>query len=161
MVIKESMRIYPPAWLLTRQAQEDIQIGGYNIPKGTLIMMSPYVMHRDERYFAEPDRFLPDRWANDFEKSIPRYAYFPFGGGPRVCIGQGFAMMEAQLILATTAQRYHLSLAPDQKVEMQPLITLRPRNGLHMTIKQREGRSERSRRMPSIGIEASPSRAMH
>ncbi len=138
MVIKESMRIYPPAWLLTRQAQEDIQIGGYNIPKGTLIMMSPYVMHRDERYFAEPDRFLPDRWANDFEKSIPRYAYFPFGGGPRVCIGQGFAMMEAQLILATTAQRYHLSLAPDQKVEMQPLITLRPRNGLHMTIKQRE-----------------------
>ena len=138
MVIKESMRIYPPAWLLTRQAQEDIQIGGYDIPKGTLIMMSPYVMHRDERYFAEPDRFLPDRWANNFEKSIPRYAYFPFGGGPRVCIGQGFAMMEAQLVLATIAQRYHLALAPDQKVEMQPLITLRPRNGLHMTIKQRE-----------------------
>jgi cytochrome P450 len=138
MVIKEAMRLHPPAWIMSRQAMEDVNIGGYDVAKGSLILISPYVMHRDLRYFEEPERFLPERWANDFEKRIPRYAYFPFGGGPRVCIGQGFAMMETQLILATIAQRYYLSLAPDQQVEMQPMITLRPRNGLRMTVKLRD-----------------------
>jgi cytochrome P450 len=106
MVVKESMRLYPPAWLLSREAKRDFEVYGYSIRKGAQVLMSQWVMHRDARYFDRPEEFRPERWADEQTKSLPRFAYFPFGGGPRVCIGTSYAMMEAILILATTAQRH-------------------------------------------------------
>lgn len=138
-IIKESLRLYPPAWVLNgRQATEDTTIGDYHIPKGATIFISPYVLHRLPQYFAQPDLFDPERFAPENEKLIPRYAYIPFGAGARVCIGNSFAMMEARLILATIAQRYRLQLAPDQKVTLNPQITLSPKHGLPMHISQRK-----------------------
>lgn len=138
-IIKESLRLYPPAWVLNgRQATEDTTIGDYYIPKGATIFISPYVLHRLPQYFAQPDLFDPERFAPENEKLIPRYAYIPFGAGARVCIGNSFAMMEARLILATIAQRYRLQLAPDQKVTLNPQITLSPKHGLPMHISQRK-----------------------
>ena len=138
MVLKEAMRLYPPAWLLSRMAMEDVSIGGYDLPKESLIFISPYAMHHDARYFADPERFDPERFAPDRAKEIPSYAYFPFGGGPRVCIGQSFAMMEARLILATIAQRYQFSLEPGYQAELDPTLTLRPRNGIPMHLATRK-----------------------
>ena len=132
MVIKESMRLYPPAWIGSREATEDITLGGYDIARGSIVVMSQYVMHRHPRYFDEPEQFMPERFAD--EDRIPRYAYFPFGGGPRVCIGNSFAMMEAALVLATIMQRYHLALVPGRQVEPEPLVTLRPRDGIWMEV---------------------------
>lgn len=126
MIIKESMRLYPPAWIIGRVAIEEIAIGGYTLAKGSIVLLSPYVMHHSPRYFDQPEVFRPERFAEGEEILIPRYTYFPFGGGPRVCIGQSFAMMEAVLVLATIMQRHHLTLASDQKVKMDPLVTLRP-----------------------------------
>jgi cytochrome P450 len=126
-VIKESMRLYPPVWTLEgRRAIQDLEIGEYHVPRGTIMLLSPWLAHRDKRYFVEPERFNPARWTEAFSKSLPRYAYFPFGGGPRLCIGQSFATMEAVLILATVAQRFKLSLSPGQDVVPYPSITLRP-----------------------------------
>jgi cytochrome P450 len=138
MVIKESMRLYPPAWIIAREAIEPVTIGGYAVSRGSIIMMSPYITQRDPRYFEEPESFRPERFAPELEKTIPRYAYFPFGGGPRICIGQSFAMMEARLLLATIAQRYRLSLVPDHQVAVEPVVTLRPRHGIQMSLALRE-----------------------
>lgn len=135
-VIKEAMRLYPPVTDIGREATQDCEIGGYRIPKGTTLMISQWVMHRDERYFADPEKFDPERWANDFEKQLPRGVYFPFGDGPRVCIGKSFALMEAVLILATIAQQFELSLVPEQSIELQPSITLRPKQGIQVLLKQ-------------------------
>lgn len=144
MVIKETLRLYPPAWILNgRTPTEDVEIGGYTIPRGSLVFLSPYVMHRDPRNFAEPEQFRPERWADGLEKRIPRYAYFPFGGGPRVCIGNQFALMEARLVLATIARRYRLTLEPNQQVIPDPLITLRPRYGIRMRVVERARQSIR------------------
>ncbi|MEZ4671956.1 MAG: cytochrome P450 [Anaerolineae bacterium] len=138
-VIKEALRLNPPAWILNgRKPLTDLQIGGYTIPKGSLIFLSPYVMHRDPRYFDNPSAFIPERWADGLEKRIPRYAYFPFGGGPRVCIGNQFALMEAKLVLATIAGRYSLSLASSKAVELDPLVTLRPKDGIAMRLSARQ-----------------------
>ncbi|MBE9102701.1 cytochrome P450 [Vacuolonema iberomarrocanum] len=134
MVIQEAMRLYPPVTDLTRAATQECEIGGYTLPKGTTLIASQWVMHRDPRYFIAPELFEPNRWANDFEKSLPRGVYFPFGDGPRVCIGKGFAMMEAVLLLATIAQSFHLELAPDQVIEPQPSVTLRPKNGIQVIL---------------------------
>jgi len=138
-VLKEAMRLYPPAWTLNaREPAEDVTLdSGYTIPKGTQVFITPYVLHRLPRYFAEPDQFRPERFTPQFEESLPRYAYMPFGGGPRVCIGNAFAMMEAQLVLATVAQQYSLQLAPGAKVEPQPLITLTAKNGIPMQLTAR------------------------
>lgn len=137
MVIKESMRLYPPAWATTRIALEDFELGGYHIPKGSFLMTSMYAVHRDKRYWDEPDAFRPERFSPENEANIPKYAYFPFGGGPRVCVGNQFAMMEAQLILGTILQQYSLRLATNQPITPQPLVTLRPLYGLPMTLQPR------------------------
>ncbi|MEW6209244.1 MAG: cytochrome P450 [Acidobacteriota bacterium] len=138
MVLAESMRLYPPAWAMGRQVIDDYKIDSYTIPSGTIILMSPYVMHRDERYYTEPFRFDPERWTEEARQARPRFSYFPFGGGPRVCIGEQFAWMEGVLVLAMLAQRWRMRLAPDQDVKPRPLITLRPKGGIQMKTERRE-----------------------
>lgn len=138
MVIKESMRLYPPAYGVGRLAIEDTTIGGYDVPKGTSIGIFTYFTHRDPRWWDNPEAFIPERFSPENEPNIRRYAYLPFGAGPRVCIGNSFAMMEAQIMLATIAQRYELRLAPGQRVEPEPLITLRPKGGLRMIARERQ-----------------------
>ena len=139
MVLRESMRFYPPVWVIGRRALAPFRLGEYELPADTNVLISQLVMHRDARYFPEPERFDPDRWiAGDPRNvSLPRFAYFPFGGGPRVCIGAGFGMMEAALLLATIAQQFRIRIAPGQTVKMQPTVTLRPRNGIPVTLKRR------------------------
>ncbi len=129
-VIKESMRLYPPAWIISRNAVEADPV--VQIPKGAIVIVSPYVTHRSARHWMAPERFDPDRFSAERASSIPKHAYFPFGGGPRQCIGVGFAMMEAQLLLATIAQRYAFELEPGHKIELDPSITLRPKGGMPM-----------------------------
>jgi cytochrome P450 len=131
MVVQEAMRLYPPAWVITRSVNEADQIGGYDIPAGSLVFISPYVTHRHPRYWDDPEGFDPRR----FEREPAKGAYYPFGAGPRQCIGSAFAMMEAELVLATLAQRVRLELAPGAPVELDPSITLRPKNGLLMTVR--------------------------
>jgi cytochrome P450 len=138
MVVKESMRLYPPAWIIGREAVSGFKINGYSIPAGAQVSMSPWLMHRDPRYFDRPEEFLPERWASELIKQLPKYAYFPFGGGPRLCIGNSFAMMEAILILATIIQRFHLDLAPGQTVKPMPSITLRPKNGVKVIVAKQQ-----------------------
>jgi cytochrome P450 len=131
-VVTESMRLYPPAWVIGRRAMADYPIGEFVAPARSIVFMSPYVMHRDPRYYADADRFLPERWTADFKAALPRFAYFPFGGGSRQCIGEPFAWMELVLLVATIAQRWRLRLVPGHPVAPQPLITLRPRHGIKM-----------------------------
>ncbi len=138
MVVKESMRLYPPAYVMARTAERDTEIGGYVIPRGASVVISQWVLHRDPRFFPEPERFNPDRWTPEFENQLPGFAYFPFGGGPRVCIGAGFAQMEAALLLATIAQRFELCGVPGHEPGLQPAITLRPRHGMRMNVTRRE-----------------------
>ncbi len=135
-VLDESLRLYPPAWVTERMALKDDEIGGYPIPAGTTVVISPYATHRHPGFWPEPESFDPDRFRLEQSDGRPRYAYFPFGGGPRLCIGNNFALLEAQLILATILQRFRLELAPDWKVEPEPLVTLRPKDGLWMRIKE-------------------------
>jgi cytochrome P450 len=130
MVIKESMRVYPPVWVLGYEAAEDTLIGPYTIRKGTAVFMSQWINHHDARWFPEPQAFRPERWADPATKHLPTYAYFPFGGGERLCIGKSFALMEAQLLLGTVAQRYRLDVVPDQTIGLDPSVTLRPAHGL-------------------------------
>ncbi|MFQ3648273.1 MAG: cytochrome P450 [Anaerolineae bacterium] len=132
-VIKETMRLYPPAWSVTREPIVPVRLADkYDLKKGETLMVNIYGIHRDERYFPDPLRFDPERWTPENEKKMHRYQYFPFGAGPRVCIGNSFAMMEARLVLATLAQRFRLTLAPEQIVKPQRVFTLRPRYGMKM-----------------------------
>jgi cytochrome P450 len=136
-VVLEGMRLYPPAWALSRTAIAACDIGGFRVPRGWLVLALPWVVHRDPRFFAEPERFDPDRWCGDFARQLPRHAYFPFGGGPRVCVGNTFAMVEAVLLLATLIQRFRFELVPGHPIVAQPAITLRPKYGLRMTVSRR------------------------
>ncbi|WP_207956045.1 cytochrome P450 [Rubrobacter marinus] len=136
-VMKESMRLYPPAWAVGREAIGDCEIGGYRVPKGTQMFISQYVIQRDERFFRDPEAFDPDRWTNGSTEGLPPYAYFPFGGGPRLCIGNGFAKMEALLLLATVARRFRLELVSGRPPVPQPSITLRPRDGIQTGLRER------------------------
>jgi cytochrome P450 len=136
-IVKESMRLYPPAWVVGREATAECEVGGYQMAAGTTALMSQWVMHRDPRYHEDPQRFDPDRWIAGYEEVLPRFVYFPFGGGSRQCIGASFAMTEARLILATVAQRFEMELAPGQRVEPYPSITLRPKKGIRMTLVER------------------------
>jgi cytochrome P450 len=137
MVVREAMRLYPPAPGFAREPTEDVTIGGYDVPKGSLVTVNTYTMQRDERFFPDAERFDPERFAAGWETRIPRYAYLPFGGGPRMCIGSGFAMMEARLILATVAQRWRLTLDPDVEIEPAQVVTLRPRRAVRMRVRRR------------------------
>jgi cytochrome P450 len=133
-VLLEAMRLYPPAWGMGREAVKDVEIGGYRLPKGSTLFISQWVVHRDPSLFEEADQFRPERWANDLERRLPRFAYFPFGGGPRVCIGNRFAMMEATLVLAVLARRFSFALTPDTKLDLLPTVTLRPRGPVPLLI---------------------------
>lgn len=137
-VIQESMRLFPPAYGIGREAVQDCEIGGYHVPAGTTLFMSPWLMHHDARWFAEPKRFDPDRWSNGLADRLPRHAYMPFGGGPRICIGNTFAMMEAVLLLATIAQRFRLDPVSAAPVTPFPTITLRPRGGVTLRVASRD-----------------------
>ena len=132
-VLDETLRLYPPAWVVSRKAVEEDEIGGYPIPAGQKIFLSPYVTHRREDLWENPEGFDPDRFAPGTGDDRPRFAYFPFGGGPRLCIGQNFALMEATLIVAMVMQRYRLDLVPGHTVDPNPRGTLRPRPGVWMT----------------------------
>jgi len=129
-VITEAMRVYPPVYLIGREATREMTLGGYRVKKGYTIFMSQWVNHRDPRWFSNPDQFLPERWEDGLDKRIPKYAYFPFGGGPRVCIGNSFALMEAAILLATVGQKYRFTLLPDAKIDVNPQITLAPMYGI-------------------------------
>jgi cytochrome P450 len=137
-VVKESMRLYPPAPSIGREALADCEIGGYAVPKGTQIALMQWIVHRDPRWFDQPEAFRPERWDNDLARRIPRCAYFPFGDGPRICIGNQFAMMEAILGLATIYQRFHLELAQGFKLDLMPSVTLRPKGGVRMIVHDRK-----------------------
>ena len=127
-IVMESMRLYPPVFAMGRMSKEPCEIGGFDIPTGTSFLMSQWVSHRDPRYFDSPEEFRPERWADDRMRQLPKFAYFPFGGGPRLCIGAPLAMLEAVLIVATVAQAFRFELVADQKIELFPSVTLRPRN---------------------------------
>jgi cytochrome P450 len=137
MVLAESMRLYPPAWAMGRLAMNDFELGPYYLPKGTNIFASQFVMHRDPRYFPDPERFDPERWTSEVRAARPRFSYFPFGGGARQCIGESFAWVEGVLVLATLAQSWRLRLLPGHPVERQALITLRPKYGMKMRVERR------------------------
>jgi cytochrome P450 len=136
-VIRESMRLYPPAWSLAREVVKEFEVEGYRIPVGANVVMSQWILHHDARLFSDPDRFDPDRWASEACQKLPRFAYFPFGGGARQCIGAGFAFMEAVLLLATIAARFELHLVEDHPVIPVPSFTLRPKHGIRMRLKRR------------------------
>jgi cytochrome P450 len=137
-VIKESLRLHPPAWVITREAAADIQLGSYVIPKGSTIEICQHVMHRDARWFPDPLRFLPERFDAARESNLPKGAYLPFGTGPRYCIGQMFATMEMQVILAMVLQRYRLVLQSDAEIPPQPMVVQRPRGGVPMRVEVRQ-----------------------
>jgi cytochrome P450 len=135
-VVDETLRLYPAGWLFPRFASQRVELAGYDIEAGDMVLASPYVLHRDPRWFDHPFAFDPDRFCEAKRESIGRYTYLPFGGGPRVCIGNSFALMEMQLISATILQHYRLSLVPDQRIEIEPLITIRPKHGIQMDIQR-------------------------
>ena len=136
-MVLESMRLYPPAFIVGREALVDTEVAGYPCPRGTTILMPETVVHRDPRFFERPDDFVPERWRNDFEKRLPHCAYFPFGAGPRICIGNTFAMMEMTLALAMIAQRFQFTLDPGQNITMGVQFTLRPKPGVMTTLTPR------------------------
>jgi len=136
-VLAESMRLFPPAWGVGRKTLEPYSVGGYTIPKGAIVLVSEWVMHHDARFFPDPEVFDPDRWSTGARETRSNFAYFPFGGGARQCIGEDFAWMEGTLLLATIAQKWRLRLVPGHPVEPKPVITLRPKYGMKMTLERR------------------------
>jgi len=135
MVLSEALRLYPPAWLIGRRALVDYELEGYTIRAGSIVIVSPYVTHHDGRFYPDPFRFDPERWTPEQRRQRPRYSYFPFGGGPRVCIGETFAWTEALLVLATLARRWRMR--PLAEAELEPRVTLRPKGGMPMTLTRR------------------------
>jgi cytochrome P450 len=138
MVIKEGMRIFPPVWSIGRQTTEATELAGYPIRRNNMAIIPMWSVHRDARHFPEPEKFIPERFSPENESTLHKYAYLPFGGGPRICIGNAFAMMEARLILASIVQRYQLDLVAGHRVVPEPLVTLRPRYGMRMKLTARK-----------------------
>jgi len=134
MVMKESMRLFPPAWMVGRRALKDYELEGYHLPAGSFAVLSPWVIHHMAEYFVEPERFWPERFDPVAGEKHPSFAYFPFGAGPRMCIGATFAMMEARLLLATIMQRYSPALVPGHRVEPRPMVTLHAKFGMQMVL---------------------------
>ncbi|HVH52896.1 MAG TPA: cytochrome P450, partial [Actinomycetota bacterium] len=137
MVLTESMRILPPAWAIGRRALVDHQAGSYVVPAGSVVIVSPYLLHHDPRWYEDPEAFVPERWRDEERTRRPRNAYLPFGAGPRMCVGEHFARLEGVLVLATIARQWRLDLVPGHRVELQPAVTLRPRHGMAMTAERR------------------------
>jgi cytochrome P450 len=161
-VMQESMRLFPPAFVIGREPLVDFELGGYTIQAGTTVFMSPWVMHRDARFYPRPEQFEPDRWTSERCESLPKMAYFPFGGGPRVCIGNGFAMLESVMVLAAIAAKWSLELVADHPIKLSPVLTLRPRWGIKTVVRRRvRGASrdcDRQEKMaPSLPRRGSPS----
>jgi cytochrome P450 len=140
MVLTESMRIYPPAWIMGRRAVADVDLGGYRVRRNEIVLVSPYVTHRQPRFYEEPERFSPERWTTPSAQALPKFAYFPFGGGNRLCIGEPFAWMEGVVALATIAQRWNLALVPGTPVALMPSVTLRPKFPMPMVPEARSGK---------------------
>lgn len=136
-VVSEALRMYPPAWIVGRRALEDHQFSEYQVPKGSLVAASQWIVHHDARFFPEPYRFDPDRWLPEARAARHKFSYFPFAAGPRQCIGEGFAWAEAILILATLAQKWRMELLPGQHIEVHPMITLRPSAPVRMKVRER------------------------
>ncbi|MCI0481321.1 MAG: cytochrome P450 [Candidatus Dadabacteria bacterium] len=136
-VFKEALRLYPAAWTLARRAIEDYQVGGYTVPAGADIYMCQFVIHRDGRFYPDPLKYDPERWGSEEDSRLPKFTYFPFGGGPRRCIGEPFAWMEGVLLIAAIASRWKMSLAPGHRVVPDPLITIRPKYGMRMVVEKR------------------------
>lgn len=136
-VLTESMRLYPPAWMIGRKALTDTEVGGYTLPKGVIVLMSPAVTQRDARYYDRPDAFDPGRWIGDAAGERPKMAYFPFGGGPRVCIGERFAWMEMMIVLTEVIREWHCDLVPGQTIGVKPILTQRPSGSVMMTLRKR------------------------
>ena len=131
------MRIYPPVWAITRRAAEPCQIGPYDVPARTLVISSQWILHRDSSYFEDPLEFRPERWSAELESKLPKFAYFPFGGGMRGCIGENFAWMELILVVATIARRWRFWVDPKAKIVPNPLFTLALKHGLPVTLARR------------------------
>jgi len=148
-VVRESLRLYPPAFAFGREAIEGFELAGYPIDKGAQLMFSPYVAHRDPRYFDNPTEFKPERWLTSKIEELPRFAYFPFGGGPRVCIGNHFALMETSLVLAVVLAQVELQPVPGFRMELEPSVTLRPRNGFLALIRRRRPVAPRKSARPA------------
>lgn len=136
MVLAESMRLYPPAWAIGRLTLKEYEVGGYTMPEKSLVLLSQYVTHRDARFFSEPESFNPERWTAEAKESRPPFSYFPFGGGTRRCIGESFAWMEGILLIATLARHWRMRLVSHHQVEPMPVITLRPKYGMRMTVEK-------------------------
>lgn len=136
-VLLEGLRIYPPSWFFGRAALADVRLGPYAVSKGSVVLLSQYVMHRDHRFFDEPERFRPERWTDEFQAKLPRGAFFPFSAGDRHCIGEGFAWQEALLILATLVERWRFALVPGQRIRPMPSLTLRPDGPIKMVVHPR------------------------
>jgi len=135
MVLDEALRLYPPAWAIGRNSLAADKLGDYHLPANSIVVLSPYVTHRLPEFWPNPEGFDPERFRPEQAENRPRFAYFPFAGGPRLCIGNNFALMEMQLILAMIAQRYHLDLVPGHPIELEPMVTLRPRHGVLVTLR--------------------------
>jgi cytochrome P450 len=138
-VFAESLRLYPPAWAIGRRAKQDFSIGEYVIPARSIVLMSPWVVHRDARWFPDPLKFAPERWQTAETGSRPKFSYFPFGGGARSCLGERFAWMEGVLVIAALALGWRLRMVPGQPVETRARITLRPKYPLRMVVEPRAG----------------------
>jgi cytochrome P450 len=139
MVIHETLRLRPPVWSMGRFVAKEVQLGGYTLPPGIGLVFSQWVTHRNPKWFPEPESFRPERWENGFVNRLPRYAYFPFGRGPRLCIGYTFALMEMALMLSTICRRFRLEAPPGRTVQLQPSLLLRPVGGVPMRLSARRG----------------------
>lgn len=136
-VIAESMRLFPPVYLIGREATVDLELGGYRVKRGFTVLMSQWVNHRDPKYFPDPEAFHPERWGDGLARRLPKFSYYPFGGGQRICVGADFASIEAAIILATVGQRYRFTLDPGALIEIKPQITLLPAHGMPVTLQPR------------------------